>query len=671
MAPYEALYCRRCRTPSCWTGLGERRVLGPELVFDTEDKVRFIRDRLKAASDRQKSYADLKHFEIEYSMGDFVFLKVSSWKKKQAPDNWLGVLLQDLKDACYDAEDVVDEFVIEALRKQLLKQRSIGKKDDPAKEDIPVLPIVGIGGLGKTALAKLVFNDAAVDTHFELKRWVCVSVDFDLKGLMVKIIKSGNGGYGDPGSRDLERLQESLQECLNESGWNSKNLLAGGASGSRIVVTTRSNRVAEITGTIPCHYLKALPHEKSLSLFLKFAFKKGKEKQHPNLAKIGQTIVKKCQGIPLVVKALGSSLFFKTSEQEWTLVRDSERWELMEKDNETLNQCFAYCSLYPKDYCFNEFDLIAFWMAHGLLESPSKNENPYDIGRQYLNELLSGSFFQDYEEGHIFDTFKMHHLFHGLALSVSKNECCVVNSFEQNTASGIRHVCLINSHQNPSEFLNRFGHLRSRRLPDSDKSYIETCLKRFQRLRMLDLSESTLQVLPKWICYLKHLRFLDLTNCPNIKKLPNSLCELHKLQTLNLHGCGQIEELPKYMSYLWLSNLKYLFQEIQALTSLNTLVIATCKNLVSLPLGLENLTALQSLIIADCEQLDLSRTQGFQEKEVEEDGFSLLSLGIISLPKLGALPQRLLRGSANTLKNLTIADCEPHNFSRVAQSHIT
>ncbi|PPR93952.1 hypothetical protein GOBAR_AA26718 [Gossypium barbadense] len=171
----------------------------------------------------------------------------------------------------------------------------LASEDDPAKEDIPVLPIVGIGGLGKTALAKLVFNDAAVDTHFELKRWVCVSVDFDLKGLMVKIIKFGNGGDGDPGSRDLERLQESLQECLNE-----------------------------ITGTIPCHYLKALPHVKSLSLFLKFAFKKGKEKQHPNLAKIGQTIVKKCQGIPLVVKALGSSLFFKTSEQEWTLVRDSE-----------------------------------------------------------------------------------------------------------------------------------------------------------------------------------------------------------------------------------------------------------------------------------------------------------------------------------------------------------
>ncbi|XP_052484818.1 uncharacterized protein LOC128039923 [Gossypium raimondii] len=70
-----------CRTPSCWTELGERRVLGPELVSDTDDKVRVIRDRLKAASDRQKSYADLKRKEIEYSVGDFVFLKVSPWKK--------------------------------------------------------------------------------------------------------------------------------------------------------------------------------------------------------------------------------------------------------------------------------------------------------------------------------------------------------------------------------------------------------------------------------------------------------------------------------------------------------------------------------------------------------------------------------------------------------------
>ncbi|XP_052882218.1 uncharacterized protein LOC128290557 [Gossypium arboreum] len=76
MVPYEALYSRRFRTPSCWTELGEWCILGPEIVFDTEDKVRLIRDRLKVASDRQKLYADLKRKEIEYSMGDFIFFKI-------------------------------------------------------------------------------------------------------------------------------------------------------------------------------------------------------------------------------------------------------------------------------------------------------------------------------------------------------------------------------------------------------------------------------------------------------------------------------------------------------------------------------------------------------------------------------------------------------------------
>ncbi|KAA3477814.1 DNA/RNA polymerases superfamily protein [Gossypium australe] len=81
MAPYEALYGRKCRTPTCWTELGERQLLGPELVSETEDKVKLIRARLKEASDRQKSCADLKRKEIEFAVGDRVFLKVSPWKK--------------------------------------------------------------------------------------------------------------------------------------------------------------------------------------------------------------------------------------------------------------------------------------------------------------------------------------------------------------------------------------------------------------------------------------------------------------------------------------------------------------------------------------------------------------------------------------------------------------
>ena len=81
MVPYEALYGRICRTPMCWTELNEHKVIGPDIVKDTEAKVHVIRQRLKAVSDRQNSYADLKMKDIEYEVGDKVFLKVSPWRK--------------------------------------------------------------------------------------------------------------------------------------------------------------------------------------------------------------------------------------------------------------------------------------------------------------------------------------------------------------------------------------------------------------------------------------------------------------------------------------------------------------------------------------------------------------------------------------------------------------
>ena len=81
MAPYEALYDQRCKTPVCWTELNEHKVIGPDIVKDTKDKVQVIQQRFKAVSDRHKSYADLKRKDIVYEDGDKVFLKVSLWRK--------------------------------------------------------------------------------------------------------------------------------------------------------------------------------------------------------------------------------------------------------------------------------------------------------------------------------------------------------------------------------------------------------------------------------------------------------------------------------------------------------------------------------------------------------------------------------------------------------------
>ncbi|GJY40884.1 putative reverse transcriptase domain-containing protein [Tanacetum coccineum] len=79
-APYEALYGRKCRSPVCWAEVGEAQLTGPELIQETTEKIVLIKQRIQAAQDRQKSYADLKRKPMEFEVGDRVMLKVSPWK---------------------------------------------------------------------------------------------------------------------------------------------------------------------------------------------------------------------------------------------------------------------------------------------------------------------------------------------------------------------------------------------------------------------------------------------------------------------------------------------------------------------------------------------------------------------------------------------------------------
>ncbi|KAJ7976786.1 NBS-LRR disease resistance protein [Quillaja saponaria] len=160
---------------------------------------------------------------------------------------------------------------------------------------VSVIPIVGIGGVGKTTVAKLVFNDKRVDKHFQLRIWVCVSEDFDVKQLMIKIIKF------------LIVLDDEWNEDLAK--WiELRDLLRSGAEGSKILVTTRSNSIASMMGTAPSYTLGGLLQNECLSLFLKWAFKEGQERQYPNLVEIANDIVKRCGGVPLAVKLKGKCI---------------------------------------------------------------------------------------------------------------------------------------------------------------------------------------------------------------------------------------------------------------------------------------------------------------------------------------------------------------------------
>ncbi|XP_038722661.1 putative disease resistance protein RGA3 [Tripterygium wilfordii] len=267
--------------------------------------------------------------------------------------------------------------------------------------DIYVIPIVGVGGMGKTTLAKLLYNDQRVDKHFDLKIWVCVSENFDKKQIMVSMLMSL--ALQNHGDLDPDQLQKLIQEELNsktfllvlDDVWSDdrgkwiefRDLLEGGAAGSKVIVTTRSASVATTVRTVSSYELKGLSHEQCLSLFKKLAFREGEEDLHPHLKEIGGDIVKKCGGLPLAVKTLGTLLYSKSDERYWKFIRDNEIWKLEQKENDILpalrlsydqmpshlKSCFSILSIFPKDNDFTSVSLGQVWMAHGLLQSSNEH----------------------------------------------------------------------------------------------------------------------------------------------------------------------------------------------------------------------------------------------------------------------------------------------------------
>ncbi|XP_030949503.1 putative disease resistance protein RGA3 [Quercus lobata] len=612
----------------------------------------------------------------------------------------------------------------------------IGRADDKQKiidllmlpndnDNISVISVVGIGGLGKTTLAQWVYNDVRVANSFDPRIWVCVSENFDVLKLAKELLKLAGGEISE--SMSLNEVQARLRRILNEKRffivlddvWNEdrnkwidlKNLLIG-AQGSKILVTTRSHKVALAMAPGPIHDIGGLPDEDCLSLFKRCAFIEGEHEQYPKLVEIGKQIVEKCKGVPLAVKTLGSLLYSKTEVRDWISIRDNEIWKLEQKENDILpalrlsynklpsylKQCFAYCSLYPKDFRYRNQDLIQCWMANGLLKKSNEStEEMEDIGEQYLKELLSRSFFQEVE---IYDTirwsFKMHDLLHDLSLYVAQNDYCLIEDTNNtNKFEKARHVSILDRECGVDAtvtFLHKLSNnMRTINFSTDDRgqidsinineSLVETCISRFKHLRLLNLSNSTLETMSSSISTLKHLRYLNLCGNKIIKKLPDSICDLQNLETLILRACTALEELPRdirkmvslryfvittkqtrlpangvecmsslrYLSFYNCHRLECFNEGIQRLTTLRCLSFEFCESLISLPQGMKHLTALEYLDITYCEELNL----------MERDDYptSLQTLHIGGLPQLVSLPQGL-KGSADTLQFLSIFDCK-------------
>jgi hypothetical protein len=461
--------------------------------------------------------------------------------------------------------------------------------------DVSVIPIIGMGGLGKTTLAQLVFNDETVSDHFESRMWVCVTAEFDSTRILKEMIQFHSKMKLDDSS--ISHLQGRLLEFIRGqrfllvlddvwtediSKWDFlKGLLKQGAKGSRVLVTSRSSKVGEITGTQPSYSLQYLPEEECWSLFAKIAFgnigTSLSSETRKKLEKIGREIVRKCQGLPLAVKAMGGILRSHIDVSKWKQIQISEIWEIEDQDPAAdrlkvmallklsydhlpayLKRCFEYCSLFPKSHAFYKEELVKLWIAQGFVQSRGR-DTMEEAGIAYFSELFIRSFFQSSTIDNK-EIFSMHDLIHDLAQSISTPNCCQVNelySFSEQS----RHVSLLGKDvEKPMlEIVDKAKKLRTLLLPSGHLKIFGQALDKvfhtLQFIRGLDLSSSQISKLPDSIEELKLLRYLDLSKT-EISVLPNSICNLFNLQTLKLLWCAWLSALPKDLGNL--VNLRHL-----------------------------------------------------------------------------------------------------------------
>ncbi|XP_058721504.1 putative disease resistance RPP13-like protein 1 isoform X2 [Vicia villosa] len=469
-----------------------------------------------------------------------------------------------------------------------LKEFLLSEDGCDSGNKIGVISIVGMGGLGKTTLAKLLYHDRDVKEKFEVRGWAHIPKDFDVVTITKTILKSVISETIT--DTDLVKLEVQLQQSLsnkkfllvlddiwygNYVGWNSlSDIFNVGQIGSKIIITTRDVRVAlPKQKSLYVHHLRSLETEDSWSLLARHAFVETNYQQHPSLEITGREISKKCGGLPLAAVALGGILRTNLSQDHWNDVLKNSIWEHTNDEVQpalllsyrflptSLKGCFAYCSIFPKNSILVKKMVVQLWIAEGLVPRPEIENSWEKVAEKYFDELVSRSLIRQRFLAHEENNFEMHDLINDLAMAVSFPYCIRLDKHKPDER--VRHLSYdtieYNSY-NKFEKLHGLNGLRTI-LPmrfQASRVYVNfeswklffDLLSKMTHLHVLSLSyyENIIE-LPNSIGNLIYLRYLNLSGT-QIKRLPSETCKLYNLQTLLLSYCYKLIELPKDMGKL-------------------------------------------------------------------------------------------------------------------------
>ncbi|KAK1407028.1 hypothetical protein QVD17_38638 [Tagetes erecta] len=510
----------------------------------------------------------------------------------------------------------------EAFIKQLLTPEV-----DPCDQNYSIVPIFGMGGVGKTTLARILYNVQQVRDHFQLKVWVCVSDEFDVFAIS-KVIFNSVAPEVKEEFKDFNSLQVALKNHLRgkrfllvlddvwTEDYDAWEILAKPfhtcTTGSKIIITTRKNELIKKLVYGPLNKpMESLSNEDALSLVALHALGLNNFDSHLSLKPCAEGIVKKCGGLPLALIALGRLLRPRKDEVEhWKEVLNSEIWSLKDGGgilpalrlsyhelSAPLKQLFAYCSLFPKDFLFDKEELVLLWMAEGFLhESAPTHLTEERLGQEYFDELLSRSFFQHAPISE--SMFVMHDLLNDLATYVAHEFFVRLdNEIKKNTRVEMlgryRHMSFVREEYVVLKKFEAFKSAKNlRTFLATSVGVVENCqpfylsnqvltdlLPELPLLRVLNLSDFQITEVPDSIGTLRHLRYLNLSNNTKITYLPESMCNLYCLQTLILFGCRSLTKLPN--SFLKLKELRHL--DLRR------------TKILQMPLGIDELNNLQTL----------------------------------------------------------------------------